>query len=1284
LKFNVNQTITGRKLSFDPTKVVDCFISAFLIPNHGFVTGTIVTYDNPNGSNDIDPLIDGTSYKVVRISNNAFSLTDLSDVPVVLTSPGSAVSPAQNHQLISQAVSGEVTGPGIINLSFTAKEFDSSSNSVVDITNDAITITTHGYFTTSSATAVKYETAGGTAVGGLTNGAIYFIGRAVKKPGRSDANDFSLYRTFNGAIFQDRREIVDLTSLGSGTHKFITGSTIVNLLSSGAVIPNFRGNWTTGVVYNHGDIVQHRGAYHIAQAYTANINPTTVAANNRPFLFEDATTGSYTQNRLWKKLNLPLGPDPKFLQNFKVGDNIKISIDYPPQTTNGVSRVALSGTTVDTTNDRFQAFTTNGGHGLVTGEAVTIQPHSMPIVGTASAAATIITTTTSGGGYTTHPTVTFSAPVESATSTTAVAAARTRVQYVEVTNGGSGYTGTPSVTLTAAGGTAATATATVSGGVVTAITVTGEGANMTSVPTVSFSGGGGSGATANAVMKVQDLVISNVGAGYHEAPTITFSEPAGSPNVSAVTPVATTKLHLPFIGPDTNLNDNQVYYVRPITNATFELYNSKSDAETSTGKIDLTTTGSGEMVFLRRYRTIRFDPNTTTAPAVPIYPDHGLGYMIYANYQIRWSGVHGMATGDEIIYNQNFAASAIDQLTNYATYYVRAVDLNTVTLHPTRADALANTNIIQFTNSGISGAQTHYLLHKIFQEPFISRVTGITTNNNLFLNDLPTVGLVNCEYVIPTSLYARPDGFSLHRPFDGGVEMTTSAAPYSKIARQTRRYFRYQSGKGIQTSIAINFNPPIELESITSSGTTATVLTKRPHGLTGSVDEVIIDGALTSSNTVDPRYNGIFTVTSTGLRTFTYTMNSTPVSATAYGFAVATVNPGQPWGAFNRSGMFDDQNGMFFEYDGEKIYCVKRSSTQQLAGSVALTFGSSEVIGTETAFSRQIGVGQTVVIRGQTYIVTKITGDTTMFIQPEYRGSTRTRVTVTKVEDFRIPQENWNLDACDGTGQFGYILDVSKIQMAYMDYSWYGAGKVRFGFKDDSGKVRYVHEFQHNNQRYESYLRSGNLPARYEVGCGANPQFVPKLFHWGTSVIMDGRFDDDKAYLFTAGSDDLSIATNAAGFFVPLVTLRLAPSVDSGLTGALGDRDIINRMQVTPNQLSVLSSQAAQIYLFLNGQLTSPQFSTAGNPSLSQVIKHTGIPTSDGIVGGVTIFETRVQANQSATIDLTLLSTLGNSIMGGDQVYPNGPDILTVAVRYKTLAAAANVSASLSWTESQA
>lgn len=54
-------------------------------------------------------------------------------------------------------------------------------------------------------------------------------------------------------------------------------------------------------------------------------------------------------------------------------------------------------------------------------------------------------------------------------------------------------------------------------------------------------------------------------------------------------------------------------------------------------------------------------------------------------------------------------------------------------------------------------------------------------------------------------LYVRPWGSAIHRPFDGGVYFT-AGVPYhgNQLIRQTRRYFRYQSGKGIQFSTGSN------------------------------------------------------------------------------------------------------------------------------------------------------------------------------------------------------------------------------------------------------------------------------------------------------------------------------------------------------------------------------------------------------------------------------------------------------------------------------------------------
>ena len=659
-------------------------------------------------------------------------------------------------------------------------------------------------------------------------------------------------------------------------------------------------------------------------------------------------------------------------------------------------------------------------------------------------------------------------------------------------------------------------------------------------------------------------------------------------------------------------------------------------------------------------------------------------------------------------------------------------------------------------------------------------VNQITTDELMTIFDPVGQSGTGVKYYFETQLILRPDGYSLHLSFDGGVDITAGTSPNSRIVRQTRKYFRYQSGKGIQNSVAINFNPPKIMQTlITSSGNIALVTTQEAHNLNVG-EEIRIDGAEVDAG--NNEYNGIFTVaTVPSPFQFTYEMANNPIQLKSGGFPTY-VRTG--WtDSYVRTGMFDDQNGFFWEYDGSVINAVRRSSTKQIAGTVDTIRGSQVIRGTGTSFTTQLKVGEKVVIRGQSYRIVEIGSDIRMTVQPPYRGLAATKVKVTKTEDVRTSQTNWNLDKCDGEGPSGFLLDSTKIQMAYFDYSWYGAGKIRYGWKDQNGHVMYAHEYKHNNRLNESYFRSGNLPGRYEIENGSNPTTSPTLFHFGTSVIMDGRFDDDKAYLFTvqsrphaytsgenftytqaaqtsstfelvtlkgsrvwvyafplaptelaqltvgmevqADTGELPEATYVTQIAngqvytnypassnlpalptiqpgtvytfgdpnggidltrpLPLVSVRLAPSVDSSLTGAVGEREIINRMQLGLKQAGVTANQDMSVFLILNSLPSRMDFEKVQQPSLSELIEHV---SGDTLLDGTTILATKASAG-SQEIDLTQLLEMGNSVLGGDGIYPAGPDLLTIAVQPATTqgvtaATPFTVSAKISWSESQA
>ena len=808
-------------------------------------------------------------------------------------------------------------------------------------------------------------------------------------------------------------------------------------------------------------------------------------------------------------------------------------------------------------------------------------------------------------------------------------------------------------------------------------------------------------------------------------------------------------------------------------------------------------------------------------------------------------------------------------------------------------------------------------------------------------------------------LYPRPQGTSVHRAFDGGVKFSTNSSSKNQQAiRQTKRYFRYQSGKGVSFSTGSILEPAIEnIDSITASGTTITVVSADAHNVTRDT-QVDVRGV------TDNVYNGVHQVTNViDPYTFQYVVGSTPSDSTAAG--EYTVTPTGAYGTRLEIGMMDQQNGIFFRYASGSLSVVRRTSTFQLSGRVSVAKGSTLVSsytaanGQSTKFTKQLKPGDYVVIRGSSYRVDGIISDTQMVIFPDYRGpndsgqSAAQNLIVTKTVETEWAQSDWNLDRCDGSGKSGYTIDPTKMQMFYMDYSWYGAGFIRWGFRALDGDVIYAHKIPNNNQNTEAYMRSGNLPSRYEVNTlppatvttktfsnadttlyvsaapthfpssgtlrvkrttgsttgvqeyinytgktvfqqdvinvlagdvievasttglspggqqtiqfdtpfsnvaanktyyvaavpsattfkitnvigdstgisltqqvgsalspltrafagsftgitreqagasginltiasgsstgtvssavgiqkgqrvigadipadtfvhsisgtsialsravtAANPTgitfsplgaggaqiftydatqptsvellaatSVPQISHWGSSVIMDGRYDDDRAYVYTVGTRtgrELNSGDTKA-----LLALRVSPSVDNGIPGKFGARELVNRMQLVLKAAEVSTNGSLFVEIILNPTITAAnnptftdvQWRDVGGTSLAQYARLTDILFTSGnttsldaeLVGGEVIFGFYA-GDGVASYDLSAVKEISNSILGGGTdsyekstapnptgIFPDGPEVLAIQVTNIAGGRGSNRRAAdvrISWTEAQA
>lgn len=573
----------------------------------------------------------------------------------------------------------------------------------------------------------------------------------------------------------------------------------------------------------------------------------------------------------------------------------------------------------------------------------------------------------------------------------------------------------------------------------------------------------------------------------------------------------------------------------------------------------------------------------------------------------RYTGTGTVSSGSILqngvaIYPGAFFSGANIAITALKTFGNTTVEVITNSNHGLKIN---NTiSVVNFATAAVNGAQT----------------IATTANGKAFTYEI--TGSPSGATLTAGNVYVRPQGIAYSQPVDGGIIMTTNdTQPNSRIIRQSRKYFRYQSGKGVQVSFAVAFN-----------------------------------------------------------------------------------NPAQPaTDIINRAGVFDDQNGAFFEWDGTKLWAVRRSSVRQLSGTITVTNGSATFAGSGTAFTTELTVGEYIVVKGNSYKIITINSATSIDVTPTYRAdssiATLSGVKISKTTDSKIPQAAFNIDKADGTSESGFNLDINKILMYYIDYAWYGAGTIRFGVKDQDGEILYLHKFVHGNNKIEAYFRSGNLPIRYEVLNGETaPASAPTLFHWGTSMIMDGMFNEDRGYTFSATGQ-----LNTINQFSPytILNVRLAPTADSGIPGGFGVRDLTNHMQMWPLSCDVSASDACQVQIILNGTLTSsaPVWVNVGGNSLCQYDDQSTLTTGgeivwQGIVGAPATRQSAVNYSgtvttaglnfQTITYDLKQIKELNNSLLGGFNTFPDGPDTLSIVVTPLNNNVRVQARAVLRWQENQA
>ena len=224
------------------------------------------------------------------------------------------------------------------------------------------------------------------------------------------------------------------------------------------------------------------------------------------------------------------------------------------------------------------------------------------------------------------------------------------------------------------------------------------------------------------------------------------------------------------------------------------------------------------------------------------------------------------------------------------------------------------------------------------------------------------------------------------------------------------------------------------------------------------------------------------------------------------------------------------------------------------------------------------------------------TNGTLNFVIRSYAGGSASEATVGDYKR-RVPQSEWSIDPCDGTGPSKFNINTSKTQLVYIDFQWLGVGRVRCGFVHN-GQIVLAHEYYCSNVLSEVYMSNPNLPVRCEI-LNTGTTSGGSMDQICSTVMSEGGYTEsgiDFMYMMTAAR------SVAGGATLPVLAIRLK-----------------NTFQSYPNRISVKLNNIA---LFPSGETFSFQIvklpsevNLTGTLAWADVDADSGVQYSVGATG---------------------------------------------------------------------
>lgn len=140
-----------------------------------------------------------------------------------------------------------------------------------------------------------------------------------------------------------------------------------------------------------------------------------------------------------------------------------------------------------------------------------------------------------------------------------------------------------------------------------------------------------------------------------------------------------------------------------------------------------------------------------------------------------------------------------------------------------------------------------------------------------------------------------------------------------------------------------------------------------------------------------------------------------------------------------------------------------------------------------------------------------------------------------------VSRDNWNGDKLDGTGPSKIVADSTNIQLININYEWYGAGEVRFGFVID-GKEHIVHTHQNANRQSLPWAETPFQPIRIEMEALTTVAGGPFTMIQGSNSLIAEGTESTKGISGNISSPITGTTMTVANTWYPILSIRLKPS----------------------------------------------------------------------------------------------------------------------------------------------